>query len=170
MGLTRIYLELGVKLTSQPVLRQHALYGIPDERLGFFFEKLAGRNLFESPDVAAMTIIDLLLHFLAGQDNLVRINHDNRVPHVDMGGVERIVFSSQPRRDSGSQPSQNLALRINKVPFLIVIRRLGTVRVFLHVFKLLTLNATEFDSIYKKLLICQEETSKNTFQDPAARR
>ena len=59
----------------------------------------------------------LLLELFAGNDDLVRIDNDNEISAVDVGGVGRLVFAAQHCRNLTCKSAHRHIGRVHNVPF-----------------------------------------------------
>ena len=56
---------------------------------------LTQRSLAETTGISAVAVVDLLVHLLAGDGNLVAVGNHHVVANVDMWGVLRLILASE---------------------------------------------------------------------------
>ncbi len=110
-------LELGGHLPAHLALGQHALDRVFHNLLRPARQE-ANERLFAQPTgKPGVAAVDLLLALQAGQHNLLRVDHDHVVTHVDEGGVFRVFLAAQHAGRFSCQASQGLAAGVNDEPF-----------------------------------------------------
>ena len=70
-------------------------------------------------------MIDLLVELAAGENDLVRIDHDHVVAVVDVRGKARLMLAAQPHGDDRSQAPDNEPLGVDEKPLLLDLGALG---------------------------------------------
>ena len=70
----------------------------------------------EPAGVAGMAMVHLVGAFVAGDADLLRIDDDDVVTGVDMGGKNRLVLAAKPFGDFARQPSQRPVGGVHHVP------------------------------------------------------
>ena len=127
-----IHLELFDQPFAQSVLWQHPLDGEADDVLRLFIHQLLGGYCRQPSGITAVPVVGLLLHLASGEDNLIRIDDDDIVPGVHMGGKQRMMLAANSMRDSACQSAQYDALGIDDIPFASLVRFFGAICVFFH--------------------------------------
>src|SRR5688500_10995437 len=98
-----VHLELRDEATRQAVLREHALDRLADHPIRYRLADLP-RGLRLQPDrVARVVVVALLVELATRELHLARVENDDEVAGVDMGGEARLVFSAQHVRDPGRE-------------------------------------------------------------------
>ena len=106
--------------------RKHALDRLLDDALGVLaLEDRLGRALLDAADVARVVIVVLVFALVAGEDDLLRIDHDDVVAVVDVGREAGFVLAAQAHRDDGREPPDDEALGVDEQPLLLDVGRLG---------------------------------------------
>ena len=72
--------------SAKLILGQHTTHSLIDHELGLCSEHLSRNDGLKSAGVTAVTVIILLIKLTAGQNNLIRIDDDNVIAGVDVGG------------------------------------------------------------------------------------
>src|SRR3546814_11499008 len=67
-------------------------------------------------DVAGEPVVHLVLQLLAGDRDLLRVDHDDVVAGVHVRGKDGPVLAAQAARDLGGEAATGLALGIDEVP------------------------------------------------------
>ncbi|CAD5956182.1 protein of unknown function [Streptomyces sp. KY75] len=124
----RVDLQLRDHLTAQGVLGDHAADGLLDGLLGVLREKLVVAHRTETAREARVAVRHLLGLLVARQVNLVGVDDDDEVAHVHVGGVDRLVLTSEEVRSRGGQTAQDDVLSVDDVPLARHISGLGAVR------------------------------------------
>ena len=73
--------------------------------------------------MTCVAIVDLVCAFIAREDNLFRIDHDNMIAGVDMGCEISAVFATQTFGDVRRQPARHDAFRVNDDPLVLYVNR-----------------------------------------------
>src|SRR5215213_2151075 len=103
---TRIDAEMAELLAAQWTTRQHALDSLLDDALGETpLEDRLGAALLDAADVVRVVVVDLLLHFAAGEHHLRGVDDDDVVAIVRVRRVGRLVLAAQPHGDDAGKPS-----------------------------------------------------------------
>src|SRR4029453_5115858 len=72
--------------------------------------------LAEAALVSAVVAVKLLFFLAARHHDAGGVDHDDVIPGVDMGGVNRLVLPLQQASSFGRHTAQNLTVGINHVP------------------------------------------------------
>ena len=75
-------------------------------------------------DPAGVPAQELLLGFLAGEDGLLRIDDDDEIATVDVGGEGRFVFATEKMGSLSGYTAQGLVRCVKHIPFAGNFRRL----------------------------------------------
>jgi hypothetical protein len=121
---TRINLQLLDHLISEFVLGQHSTNGVIDQILGFSVTAVGVAFKSES-GVSRIPRVVSVVHFLAGHPDFLGIENDDEITAVDMGCVLRSMLSHQDHSNVACQPSEDLVGRVDDVPLLFYLARLG---------------------------------------------
>ena len=116
---TCIHVEVAVQGVAKTVFRKHTTDGVFEHALGMGGEDLGRGGLALATGVTSVTLINLVGHFLTGEDDFLSIDDDNIVTTVDVWGEARFGLASQDVGHAGSQTSDGLILGINQNPFLL---------------------------------------------------
>src|SRR5580658_7332827 len=109
-------LQLVQLLATEPGTGEHAPDGASHDLLGPLRQQIAVLLLGEATGVAAVVVHELLLGLVRGEHDLGRVDHDDVVAGVDVGGEDRLVLAPQARGHFGGQSSEHHALRVDDVP------------------------------------------------------
>ena len=74
-----------------------------------------------------MAVIELLVELVAGDVDLLRVDHDDEVTGVDVRRVLRLVLAAQRVRDRRSEAPEGLAVGVDDVPLASDLSGLGVV-------------------------------------------
>ncbi len=113
-------LQTGVQRTAQTALGQHAEHGVLDDALRVLGNRHAGGFLAQTTLVAGVTGVHLLVHLLAGQNNLLGVQNDHEVAHDDVRGKVGAVLATDMRSDNGSEAAQGDVRRVYHDPGLVL--------------------------------------------------
>jgi len=116
---TCIDIEVAVELVTKAILRKHSADGVFENALGMAGENLGGSGFTLAAGITGVALIDLVGHFLAGEDDLFSIDDDYVVAAVDVRGEARLGLATEDVGNAGGQTSYGLILGINEHPFLL---------------------------------------------------
>lgn len=116
---TGVYMKVTIELVSKAILGEHASNGVFENALGVASKNLLGCGLTLTTGVAGVTLINLVGHLFAGEDNLLGIDDDDIVAAVDVRGEARFGLATKDVGNTGSQTSNGLILGVNEHPFLL---------------------------------------------------
>ena len=114
---TAVDAQAGQSVRTQAVLGQHALDGLLDSELRALLHEGAVRDLLQTAGPAGMVAIEFLSGFVAGEHSLFRVDDDDEVAAVNVGGELGLGFAAQQVSGGNSGLAQGLARRIQDVPF-----------------------------------------------------
>ena len=112
-----INLQFPCHLPAERSLREHTGHGMPHGELGLFSEKLAVFGLFQSADISAVMIVNLLIKLFAGQDDLICVDDNHKVSRICIGSINGLVLAAKNVRDLAGKAAQNQTFRIDNIPF-----------------------------------------------------
>ena len=107
----------GQRLAADGVIGDHALDGQHHGLFGVFFHQGLVLDLLEAADITGMMTIELLLQLTAGQNSLRRVDDDDVIPAVNVGGKGGLVLAAQQNGGFFGGTAQGLAGRIDDIPF-----------------------------------------------------
>src|SRR5689334_5598174 len=122
---TGVDLELAQLLSGETVAREHALDREPDDLLGPALEHLLQCALAETPRVARVAVVLLVLALVAGDRNALRVHHDHEVADIAVRRVFGLPFPTQRVRDLGCEPSERLTGGVDDDPVALAVRWCG---------------------------------------------
>ena len=79
-------------------------------------KRLAQGLGLEVADVAGEPVVQLVGELLAGDVDLLGIDHDQVVTCIDVRGVDRLVLAAEAAGELGAQAAERLAGRVDNVP------------------------------------------------------
>src|ERR1700722_17690146 len=91
MVLAGVNVQTAKLIVACAVGREHAANGFFDEALGMLGLNLARRLHPQSAGKAAVAIVELLIELLAAEFDFLRVDDDDEVAIVDVGGPGRLV-------------------------------------------------------------------------------
>ena len=106
----------GDRKTRAVEVLQHAADGVLEHALGRLLEQLLQADGLEVADVPGVVVVHLVLHLVAGDPDLLRIDHDDVVAGVHVRGEDRLVLALEAPRDLGGETTEGLALGIHDIP------------------------------------------------------
>ena len=87
-------------------------------------------DLLQAARIAGMIAINLVVQLLAGQHELIGIDHDDIIATVTVRGEGGLMLAAQHRGDLGSQAAHNHALSVDDVPLALDV--LGICHITIH--------------------------------------
>jgi hypothetical protein len=110
---------------AQLVLGQHAENSLLNN--SFRPGRKDGSDLvcLETAGVTRVVMVNLLIQLLTGQLHFVRVDDDDMVAAIDVRGVARLVLAAQDIGDNRRDAADNQPVRIDQVPLLLDLSRLG---------------------------------------------
>src|ERR1700737_1409954 len=109
-------LELLQLLAAELGLGKHSADRGFDHPLGSLCRHLPGRDRLEASRVARMPMVDLFLTFTSRQKNLLRVDHNDEVPGVEVGHVMGVLLAGKEGSGPGSQTAEDLTGRVHDEP------------------------------------------------------
>src|SRR5882672_10247560 len=116
MGCTRVALELLDHCVAERALRKHSLDRLLEHAAGEPRLHFAERPRRDAARIAAVAVIELPLHLVAGDADLFDIGDDDEVAGIHVRRKDRLVLAAQSRRDLGREPAEHLVGRVDDVP------------------------------------------------------
>ena len=110
---------------AQPALRQHAANGLGEQTLGLSRQNYPRRRLSQPARIARIVTVQFVVELPAGEANFFRVDDDQALAMVGVGGLVRRVFAHQsPCRPRG-QPAKHFALGVYDAPAHLTVARFG---------------------------------------------
>lgn len=135
VGFASIDLELAELGATEAGLRDHAPDGALDEQdWAALADNARGFHLLAT-DIAGEAGVDFGSFLGAGQDNLVRIDDDDEVTGINVGGENGLVLAAEEARGLNSDLAEDLALGVDHIPLALDFMRLGGKRLHVLVIK-----------------------------------
>ena len=119
MIFSSVYLELFELGTTNLVLGQHAAYRVHDQVGRMLDQKFFGGCFLQATHIARMTIVFLVVEFVAGKCYFFGVGNDYEITIINKGRKSGLVFSPQAIGNLGSQTTENFVLCVHNVPFLL---------------------------------------------------
>ena len=114
-----IYLQLFQLSAAKLVSRQHALDRLYNKIGRVFLQKFLCGCFFDSTHISGVTVVFLVVHFVAGEDDFLGIGNHDKITIINKSGESWLVFTSQPGGYFRCQTAQNLVLCVDNVPFFL---------------------------------------------------
>ncbi len=114
---TSIDMQTSESLAAKSVVGEHALDSLLDDELRLLSHQLLVVDLFEVTDVTGVMVVHLLIEFLTGQNDFVRIDDDDEIAGVNMGSKDRFVFAAEKSCGFSSKSTEGLAFCVKQIPF-----------------------------------------------------
>ena len=118
-------LELLDHCVAEGALRKHALDGDFESASRMLFLHLSKRRFDDAAGVAGVTIVRLLARFFSGENELVGVDHDDKIARVDVRREFGLVLTAQAQRDFAGQTAEHLITGIDHEPVALNLKRLG---------------------------------------------
>lgn len=116
MFCTYVYMQFPVHCPTQLGAWQHVFHGILNDETWFLGQSLLGCHEALSARMSCMADVHLVIHLVAGENNLFSIDDDNVIPCIHMRGVGSFVFTLKDFGNLGTHATQGLILRIYNEP------------------------------------------------------
>ncbi len=110
------HVQLAIHAPAERILRQHALDRELDRALGVLGHQLLERLALDAADRAGVPVVDLVAQLVAGDADLLGVQHDDVIAGVDVRRVFGLVLAAQTHGDLGGEAAERLAARIHHVP------------------------------------------------------
>lgn len=132
MSRTSIDFKFLAHLATHLGLRQHA----PNRRfqysLRMALKLFFGADFFESARIARVMVIDFLLPFIAGEDDLLGIDDDDVIADIEVRSIRRFVFAHQNARGFCSKAAYGFAVGVDDKPLAALLKVLAARYISLH--------------------------------------
>ncbi len=112
--------QLFQKLASKTILGQHSPHGKADHPFGILEVHLARRGGLDSPHITAVSVIDLLIPFVARQLDFFGVDDHYKTAHVHVRREVRQMFPSQLYGNPAGQSAKNLVFGVHQNPVALV--------------------------------------------------
>src|SRR5215831_1188395 len=114
-----IHTELSREMVAQRRLGKHS-FNCPDQELSRVFPvDVGGCSRFEPSRIPAVVTIELGLHFVTSQVDLLCVDDHDMVSEIDVRSKRRSMLPAQKTGDSRGQAAQGFAFRVDEIPFLL---------------------------------------------------
>ncbi|MNL41411.1 hypothetical protein D3C87_1638170 [compost metagenome] len=97
-------------------LRNHAVYGGFNDTFRFGLQQVLSNSNFQAAWVHRVTVVFLVLQFLAGQVNLLSVDNNYEISSINMWSELRFVFATDQSSGFAGQTTKCFAFGINNVP------------------------------------------------------
>ena len=98
------------------VFGQHAFDGKLNYPFRTVFHDVGQLECFQVPNIAAVPIVQLLLHFFARHPNVGGVENDDEIAGNNVGSVAGLVLALQSHGYVSSHPAQGLARSVDYSP------------------------------------------------------
>lgn len=103
-------------LASEAILRQHTFDGPFDHGVRAAAEEVLGDLFLLATGITGEIDVDLVLRFVAGKDNFVRIDDDDEIAAVYVRGVIGLVLTAENGGDPGTHATYGLISTVHDIP------------------------------------------------------
>ena len=79
-------------------------------------EQLAESDGLDAADGAGVVVVDLVVELVARDFDLLRVQHDDVIAHVDVRAEDGLVLALQAHRDLRREAAQHLVGRVDDKP------------------------------------------------------
>src|SRR5262245_32725919 len=111
-----VYFQLLAHLLSHLGLWKHSANRQFEDSLRMPREQLLGYDFLESARPAGVMTVDLLLEFVSGEPDLLRVDDYHVVTDVDERSISWLILSHQQSRRGSRKPPDGLAVGVNDEP------------------------------------------------------
>ena len=125
MGGAGVALHLLQHGVAQRALGQHALDGLFQDAAGETLLQLGEVGFIDAARIAGVAIVLLVFGLVAGDAQLLDIDHDDVIAGIDVRREDGLVLAAQTVCDLGSQAAEHLVRRIDDKPVVLDFMRLG---------------------------------------------
>lgn len=125
MFVASIDIELGVLGFAEAGFGKHAVDSALDEEDRAAFADDAWRFDFLTADVAGEAGIDFGVFLVAGEDDLIRIDDDDKIAGIHVGGEDGLVLTAKKACRFDGDLAEDFAFGINDVPLALDFVRFG---------------------------------------------
>src|ERR1700679_3533585 len=122
---TLVDLELGGHLAAELALGQHALDGFLEDLLRTANEQLAVLFLAQAAGETGVAAIELLASLHAGDLDLLGVDDDDVIAHIDIRRVERVQLARENAGGMRSEAAERLAGRVQHKPLALNVLAAG---------------------------------------------
>ncbi len=126
-------LELGGHLAAELALGQHALDGLFENLFRTADEQLAVLLFAQAAGEAGVAAVELLAGLHAGEVDLLGVDHDDVVAHIDVGRVERVGLAGEDARGVRGEAAERLAGGVDHEPLALDVLAAGDRRCLVQV-------------------------------------
>src|SRR5579863_9342036 len=100
------------------VLRQHSHDSFAYQLFGTSLQEQPNWNLFQPARIPAVMTINLLIDLVAGEPDLLRVDHDHVIAAIRVRSESRLILADQDPRDACRQAAEHLSVRVHHEPVL----------------------------------------------------
>ena len=116
---TGIHLQILHNGFAKARFGEHAFDCLLDEKRRFLRQVIGRRSETLTSRETGVSCIDLVGHLLACELHFVRVDDDNIIAAIDVGGVARLVIAAEDLRNLRCKPTQSLVGRNDNNPLLV---------------------------------------------------
>ncbi len=92
---------------------------------GLRLEKDLSLGGLEMSDITGVTVVDLLLHLVAGENSLVTVDNDNMIATINMRCEGGLVLAAKKGSSLSSYSAEGLACCVKNIPLAVNLTCLG---------------------------------------------
>src|SRR5512140_1523324 len=111
-----IDLELGQLLSTEAIVRKHALHGAANDFLGTPLEQMTEGLALEAVRVATVAHVELGFLLVGRNGDLAGVHDNDVVARVHRWAIEGLVLSFEHASDARRQTAERLVRRVHDVP------------------------------------------------------
>jgi len=112
----RVNFEFFKDGAAETVVGDHAFHSVFDQAFRVLLSQAFRRIGFVATNVAGEAVVDFLLFFSTRQRYLGGIDDDDEISGIDVGGEDRLVFTTEEAGDLHCDTPEGAACRINHIP------------------------------------------------------
>jgi hypothetical protein len=112
----REHVQFLVHLAAERTFRKHALHREFDGALGMLLEELAESDGLDAADGSGVVVVDLVVELVAGDFDLLRVQHDDVIAHVDVRAVAGLGLALETHGDLRGEAAQHLVRSVHDIP------------------------------------------------------
>ena len=113
---TRVNLQLLTHMSSKCILGKHTPDGQFNHPIRMSIDHAPERDVLFAAHVTRMPEISLLIGLVAGQRDLLGIDHHDVITHIEMGGKHRLVFATNNACHFSGEAPESFPLGVDHPP------------------------------------------------------
>ena len=117
MFCTNINAELTEHLSTETILRKHALNSMFKNACREAFEHLTSRRKRRAALIAGMAEVGLIRQLFSCKLNFFRINNNDKITRINMRCIRRLIFTAKDLGNLYCETANRLTFSVYNIPF-----------------------------------------------------